>query len=156
MVMKRFIMILLGLTLSTGLMSTNNKAHASSGMGDVMAIALGTAILVGGANLTTIISSSVYLAKEKEAPLGWQIFNYTISGLTFGTGTVMTVASAVNGYSDAVGLTMLGVGATGLTLAILSATLNKGKTPDVAISPILLRDVEGNLTPGVGLSLGSF
>ena len=121
-------------------------------MGDIFAAVI---LTVGGAaamNLTSIVASSVYLGKGKHSPLGWQIFSYTVGGFTVGTGIAVLAGEDLE-----VGSTILAIGATTLTLSILAATRNKPKKkPSVAFAPVLLRDLEGGLAPGVGFSLLSF
>ncbi len=153
MIIKRLKTLILCIVLCVAVTAQPQQAKAEvDPYGDVFA----TIFLVLGAgsalNLTSIIASSYYLGSKKYSPLGWQIFSYTVGGLTFGTGVALMASDSVE-----VGGVFAAVGATTLTLSILAAVLNKPKKqPSVVFSPILLRDVEGGLAPGVGFSLMSF
>ena len=149
-----FKVLLFSLSLCCAVVATPKPAQATDGhhTGDIFAAII---LTVGGGaalNLTSIVASSVYLGKGKHSPLGWQIFSYTVGGLTAGIGIAGLASEDLE-----MGSAVLAVGATTLTLSILAATMNKPKKkPSVAFAPVLLRDVEGGLAPGVGFSLMAF
>ena len=146
-------------TLILAVMAQSKPVQANEGHGLAAAIVPALVLTTGAAalNITSIVASSIYLGKKKHSPLGWQILSYSAGGLTLGTGLFFGIGSAVNGYIDAAAWITVGVGAATLTLGILAATLNRKKTlPPVVLVPVLLRDMEGRLAPGIGLTLTSF
>ena len=154
---KRLSVLTLCATLSLGVLVQSKPAQAGDGLGSGLAIVLGIYGGVAAANATSIAASSVYLGMERPSPVGWQVYSYAVGGLTFGAGLFFGITAAAHGYEDPMAWIVAGVGATTLTMSILAATLNRKKTlPSVTVAPILLRDVEGGLAPGVGLSVMSF
>jgi hypothetical protein len=160
----RFNTFLVVLVFVTGFVSHSGTAHAEAGEmseGDVIAeIAVGTlgaiAVLgitaVAAINLVSIVPSAIYLGNKKRSPIGWQVYGYLVGGLTFGLG----LASALN-QSTSWSWSLVGIGATTLTLNILAGTLNKPTTkPAVALAPVLIQDMRGHVTPGLGLSVLAF
>ena len=142
------------MSLVVGLTIQSGSAEATVQVGLGYAIVTSAAVVGVGAalNLTSFLASSVYLGMKKRSSLAWQSFSYTVAGLTLGVGVVYGIA----GESAAVG-GVVAVGVTTLTLSILAGTLNKPKKkPAVVFSPVLIRDMQGQITPGLGLSVLAF
>jgi hypothetical protein len=145
---------LLALFLVLGMMVQSGSAEATVQTGLGEAIVIGVAVVGVGAvlNLTSIVASSVYLGMKKRSALGWQVFGHTVGGLTLGVALVYAARSPTTDL-----FAVVGIGATTLTLSILAGTLNKPKTkPAVALSPVLIQDMQGHVTPGLGLSVLAF
>jgi hypothetical protein len=145
-------MFLFAMILTLGLVGQPQEAAANHEDNGILAVALLSSASLLVLDVVSIIPSSIYLAKKKHSPLAWQIFGYAASGLTIGLG--VTFAAITPDWS--VPWILIGSGAVTLTMAILAGRLNRPKKPTVTWSPILLQDVSGSLTPGVGLSLLSF
>ena len=150
---RRLKILAVSVLLSVGLMAHPGTAQASEvGVGEAILIGVTVIGVVGALNLTSIVASSVYLGMKKHSPLGWQIFGYGIGGITLGVGVAYAAGS---GSADL--WAIAGIGATTLTLSILAGTLNKAKKkPAVALSPVLIRDMQGQIRPGLGLSVLAF
>jgi hypothetical protein len=145
--------ILFASVLTLGLIGQPQEAAANHDSTDILVVGLVSSATLLVLDVVSVIPSSIYLAEKKHSPLGWQVFGYASSGLTLGVGVTL---AATGPSSWSVPWILIGSGAVTLTMAILAGTLNRSKEPTVALSPILLQDVSGNLTLGVGLSLLSF
>ena len=143
-----FQMLIVATVVVFGLLGEPQEAAAKH-EGTVMA---GISAGILAINLVSIGSSSLHLSGKKHLPLGWQIYGGVTSGLTLAFGGILVIPNP----TFWVAWTAIGVGAITMTLTILASTRNRPKKPTVTLSPILLKDVSGSLTPGVGLSLLSF
>ena len=150
--MSRFLRVVL-VTFLLGSVLTVQAPPAKADFEGLVPVLIGMG--AGGVlNITSIVANSVYLGEKKHLSTSWQALGYTVGGITTGFGLFFVIGG---GIGDPLFLSVLVLGATTLTTRVLAGTRNKPKDkPSVAFSPILLRDVEGGLTPGVGLSLMSF
>ena len=86
---RTFKVIVFSLSLCCAVVATPKQAEASKVPGIAYAFYIGGAAL----NLTSMVASSYYLGTKKNTPIGWDIFSYTVGGLTFGTGLAMAPAT---------------------------------------------------------------
>jgi len=145
---RKFSASVVATLLLFGVMSVPGSAAA-----DVNEVETGIVVgsIFAAVELTSLVSSAVYLGKKKPLPMGWQVFSYTASGLSVGGGLYF----AIEGNQGA-GILFASVGVLSLTLSILAATSNKPKKPTVAFTPVMLRDIAGAIVPGFGFSAASF